>query len=313
MAREKKFIQEKMNRVLLKEFLKERTERAGFGGCDVSRNPMGTRITLHIERPSLVIGRKGRTIRKLTSDVKEKFDFDNPQIEVQEVKVPELNPQIMAEKLAQSLERGWHFRRAGHSTVRRIMDSGARGCQIILSGKITGPRHRVEKFKDGHIKYCGEEKNKWMNEGYSAAKVKLGIIGVTVQIMDPKAKLPDEIEIIPPKKEEPEEEEPEEEEPEEEEPEEEEPEEEEPEEEEPEEEEPEEEEPEEEEPKEEEPEEEEPEEEEPKEEEPKEEEPKEEEPEEEEPEEEEPKETQEEVEEMGIEGSNEDHKESEDD
>ncbi|MFW6305216.1 MAG: 30S ribosomal protein S3 [Candidatus Saliniplasma sp.] len=166
MAREKKFIQEKMDRVLLKEFLKKRTERAGFGGCDVSRTPMGTRITLHIERPSLVIGRKGRTIRKLTSDVKEKFDFDNPQIEVQEVSVPELNPQIMAEKLAQSLERGWHFRRAGHSTVRRIMDAGARGCQIILSGKITGPRHRVEKFKDGHIKYCGEEKNKWMGEGY---------------------------------------------------------------------------------------------------------------------------------------------------
>lgn len=206
-AREKKFIQEKMDRVLLKEFLKKRTERAGFGGCDVSRTPMGTRITLHIERPSLVIGRKGRTIRKLTSDVKEKFDFDNPQIEVQEVSVPELNPQIMAEKLAQSLERGWHFRRAGHSTVRRIMDAGARGCQIILSGKITGPRHRVEKFKDGHIKYCGEEKNKWMGEGYSGAKVKLGMIGVTVQIMDPKAKLPDEIEIIPPKPEEPEKEE----------------------------------------------------------------------------------------------------------
>ncbi len=198
LAREKKFIKEKMDRVLLKEFLKERTERAGFGGCDVSRTPMGTRITLHIERPSLVIGRKGRTIRKITRDVKDKFGFDNPQIEVQEVKVPELNPQIMAEKLAQSLERGWHFRRAGHSTVRRIMDSGARGCQIILSGKITGPRHRVEKFKDGHIKYCGEEKNKWMREGYSAAKVKLGMIGVTVQIMDPEAKLPDEIEIIPP-------------------------------------------------------------------------------------------------------------------
>ncbi len=205
LAREKKFIQEKMDRVLLKEFLKKRTERAGFGGCDVSRTPMGTRITLHIERPSLVIGRKGRTIRKLTQDVKDKFKFDNPQIEVQEVSVPELNPQIMAEKLAQSLERGWHFRRAGHSTVRRIMDSGARGCQIILSGKITGPRHRVEKFKDGHIKYCGEEKNKWMREGYSGAKVKLGMIGVTVQIMDPKAKLPDEIEIVPPAKEESEE------------------------------------------------------------------------------------------------------------
>lgn len=207
MAREKKFISEKTDRVLLKEFLKKRTQRAGFGGCDVSRTPMGTRITLFIERPAIVIGRKGKSIRKLTNDVKEKFDFENPQIEVQEVEIPELNAQIMAEKLASSLERGWHFRRAGHSTVRKIMDAGARGVQIILSGKVSGPRHREEKFIDGHIKYCGEEKKKWMRDGYSAAKVKMGVIGVTVQIMDPKAKLPDEIEIQPPESEtEPEEE-----------------------------------------------------------------------------------------------------------
>lgn len=208
MARERKFVSEKMDRVLLKEFLKEKTDRAGFGGCEVSRTPMGTRITLYTERPALVIGRKGKSIRKLTDQIKEKFEFDNPQIEVQEVNVPELNAQIMAEKLASSIERGWYFRRAGHSTVRKIIDAGAKGCQIILSGKLTGPRHRVEKFIDGHIKYCGEEKKKWIDEGFSTAKVKLGIIGVTVQIMDPKAKLPDEIEIIPPEpKEEPEEEE----------------------------------------------------------------------------------------------------------
>ncbi|MFP4051385.1 MAG: 30S ribosomal protein S3 [Thermoplasmata archaeon] len=208
MARERKFVSEKMNRVLLKEYLKEKTERAGFGGCEVSRTPMGTRITLYTERPALVIGRKGKSIRKLTSQIKEKFNFDNPQIEVQEVNVPELNAQIMAEKLASSIERGWYFRRAGHSTVRKIMDSGAKGCQIVLSGKLTGPRHRVEKFIDGHIKYCGEEKKKWIDEGFSTAKVKLGIIGVTVQIMDPNAKLPDEIEIRPPKpKEKPEKEE----------------------------------------------------------------------------------------------------------
>lgn len=208
MARERKFVSEKMDRVLLKEYLKEKTDRAGFGGCEVSRTPMGTRITLYTERPALVIGRKGKSIRKLTDQIKEKFDFDNPQIEVQEVNVPELNAQIMAEKLASSIERGWYFRRAGHSTVRKIMDAGAKGCQIILSGKLTGPRHRVEKFVDGHIKYCGEEKKKWIDEGFSTAKVKLGIIGVTVQIMDPKAKLPDEIEIRPPEpKEEPQEEE----------------------------------------------------------------------------------------------------------
>jgi len=207
-ARERKFIEEKMDRVILKEFLQKQTERAGYGGADISRTPMGTRITLYTERPALVIGRKGKRIREITEDIKEKFDFDNPQIEVQEVERPQLNAQIMAEKLASSLERGWYFRRAGHSTVRKIMDAGAKGCQVILSGKVSGPRHRVEKFQDGHIKYCGEERKKWMEEGFAQAKLKLGIIGVTVKIMDPNAKLPDEIEIKPPesKKEESEEE-----------------------------------------------------------------------------------------------------------
>jgi len=200
-ARERKFIKEKMDRVILKEFLQERTERAGFGGADISRTPMGTRITLYTERPALVIGRKGKRIREITEEIKDKFEFDNPQIEVQEVEVPQLNAQIMAEKLASSLERGWYFRRAGHSTVRKIMDAGAKGCQIILSGKVSGPRHRVEKFQDGHIKYCGEERKKWMDEGFAQAKLKLGIIGVTVKIMDPNAKLPDEIDIIPPESE----------------------------------------------------------------------------------------------------------------
>ncbi len=102
----------------------------------------------------------------------------------------------MAEKLASALERGWHFRRAGHSTVRRVMDNGARGVQVIISGKLTGQRHRTEKFKEGHIKFCGEPKLQWMEEGYTPAKLKAGVIGVKVQIMHPKARLPDEVNIL---------------------------------------------------------------------------------------------------------------------
>ena len=105
----------------------------------------------------------------------------------------------MAEKLANALERGWHFRRAGHSTVRRIMESGAKGCQVVISGKLTGQRHRTEKFKDGHIKYCGQAKLDFMQNGFAVAKLKPGVIGITVRIMDPNARLPDEIDIIPPK------------------------------------------------------------------------------------------------------------------
>ena len=191
--KDRRIIVENMRRVLLKEYLMRETRRAGFGGLDIQRTPMGTRVTLLAERPGLVIGRKGAAIKGLTEAVERQFKFDNPQIEVQEVEQPSLNAQIMAEKLSNALERGWHFRRAGHSTVRRIMEAGAKGCLVVIAGKLTGQRHRTEKFKAGHIKYCGEPRNLWMDRGFAVAKLKPGVIGVTVEIMDPKAKLPDDI------------------------------------------------------------------------------------------------------------------------
>jgi len=200
MASERKFVTENIRRVLLKEYLMKEVGRAGFGGVDVQRTPMGTRVTLVTERPGIVIGRRGAAIKGLTRAIEEDFNFDNPQIEVQEVENANLNAQIMAEKLAFALERGWHFRRAGHSTVRRIMDNGARGCQIVISGKLTGQRHRTEKFKEGYIKFCGEPRLKFIKVGFAVAKLKPGVIGVKVEIMDPTAKLPDEVEVMAPEK-----------------------------------------------------------------------------------------------------------------
>ena len=197
MASERKFVTEKIRRVLLREYIMARVGRAGFGGLDVQRTPMGTRVTLITERPGLVIGRRGEAIKGLTRAIEDDFSFSNPQIEVQEVENPNLNAQIMAEKLASALERGWHFRRAGHSTVRRIMESGARGCQVTVAGKLTGQRHRREKFKSGHIKFCGQAKLDFMEKGFANARMKPGVIGVTVQIMHPDARLPDEIDVLP--------------------------------------------------------------------------------------------------------------------
>ena len=198
MASERKFIAENTRRVLLKEYLMKEVTRAGFGGLDVQRTPMGTRVTLITERPGIIIGRRGAAIKNLTRAIEDDFNFDNPQVEVQEVDNPNLNAQIMAEKLAFALERGWHFRRAGHSTIRRVMDNGARGCHIIIAGKLTGQRHRTEKFKEGYIKFCGEPKLQDVDKGYAVAKLKPGVIGVTVEIMRPNSKLPDEIDVTSP-------------------------------------------------------------------------------------------------------------------
>jgi len=207
MALEKKFVRENVKKLMIKEYLRERIAGAGFGGMDIQRTPMGTRISILVERPGLVIGRGGSNIAKLTEEIKEKFDVDNPQIEIMEAgDKSALNAQIMAEKLAEALERGWHFRRAGHSTVRRIMEAGAKGCQVIISGKLTGERHRTEKFTQGHVKYCGEVAREVMDEGFAVAKLKPGVIGVKVRIMKPDAKLPDEISIVAPEAEKKEEE-----------------------------------------------------------------------------------------------------------
>jgi small subunit ribosomal protein S3 len=102
----------------------------------------------------------------------------------------------MAEKIASAMERGWYYRRAGHSAAQNIMDAGARGVIITLAGKLTGSRNRTQKFILGHVKYCGETAERYMDKGYSVCVKKLGTIGVTVEIMRPGTRLPHEISIF---------------------------------------------------------------------------------------------------------------------
>ena len=190
-----KMIRRNVDRQLVREYLLKETERAGFGGLTFNRTPEGTKVTLQAEQVGRVIGRRGKVIHDLQRRLQEDFELDNPQLEVEEIEESRTTAQVMASRLASSLERGWFFRRAGHSTVQNIMDAGARGCIVILSGKITGARHRVEKFQKGHIKYCGETALELMDVGFSTAVKKLGTIGCTVRIMRPGTKLPHEIDI----------------------------------------------------------------------------------------------------------------------
>jgi len=199
LAVQRKFIREAVNRLMIREYLEKETERAGFGGIQIQRTPMGTRVSILAERPGMVIGRKGSTINSLTEALQKRFKVENPQIEVIEAgRNAALNAQIMAIKLAEALERGWHFRRAGHSTVQRVMQAGAQGCQVIIAGKLTGQRHRTEKFSQGHLKYCGDTMDKVMDVGFAVCKKKLGVMGCTVRIMHPDAILPDNIKIFSP-------------------------------------------------------------------------------------------------------------------
>ena len=194
----KDLIKERVRRVQVHQHVQKKTARAGFGGLSIQRTPLGTHIRISAERPGLVIGRKGGDIQKLTDELERKFGYENLQVEAVEVRNFALNPLIMASKVANALERGWNYRRAGNSMLQRIMDSGARGCQITIAGKLTGLRHRTEKFVSGHIKFCGEPALQLMDVGIAQAKLKPGTIGVKVAIMRPDARLPDEIEIVKP-------------------------------------------------------------------------------------------------------------------
>ena len=191
----KDMLKERVRRVQVHDHVQKRTARAGFGGLSIQRTPLGTHVRISAERPGLVIGRKGSDIQRLTEELERKFGYENLQVEAGEVNHFALNPLIIAAKVANALERGWNYRRAGNSMLQRIMDAGARGCQITIAGKLTGLRHRTEKFLSGHIKFCGETALELMDVGIAQAKLKPGTIGVKVAIMKPDAKLPDEIEV----------------------------------------------------------------------------------------------------------------------
>ena len=194
MAVERKFVEDRMKKLKVKEWMIQEVRNAGFGGVDIVRTPLGTQVTLFVERPGLVIGRGGRRIRSLTEKLKE-FGLENPQVSVDEIEKPEFNAQLMASLLARALERGWYFRRAGYRFLYRIMEAGAKGCEIEISGKLVSERARTEKFVAGTIVHTGDPAYSMVKKGFDIAIKKLGVLGVSVRIIPPDVVLPDEFEV----------------------------------------------------------------------------------------------------------------------
>ena len=152
----KRFITESIKRTEIDEFLQKKLERAGYGGVNLSKTPLGTHVVIYAMRPGLVIGRGGETIKELASALEQNFKVSNPQISVSEIEVPEFNAHVVANRVASALERGVHFRRAGFWALNQVMEAGALGAEIVISGKLTTERARFEKFKAGHFPIVGE-------------------------------------------------------------------------------------------------------------------------------------------------------------
>ncbi len=193
MAIERKFVADGVRKVRVQKYFLKELKRAGYGGMDIARTPLGTQVTIFAEKPGIVIGKGGKVVRQLTMDLAQDYGIESPQIEVQQVGNPNFNAQIMAERLANALERGWYFRKAGSNVIRRVMESGALGCEVVLSGKLTGARSRVQKFTEGYIKHSGEPSITMVEKGYAVAIKKLGTIGVQVKTHPARDEAPGQV------------------------------------------------------------------------------------------------------------------------
>jgi len=192
----KHFISESIKKTEIDEFLQKKIEKAGYGGVTISKTPLGTHIVIYVMRPGLVIGRVGETIKELASILEEKFKVPNPQISVSEIEIPEFNAYVVASRVASALQRGVHFRRAGFWALNQVMDAGALGAEIIISGKLRTERARFEKFHAGYMPRCGEPPLKYLRRAEVHVQLKPGIFGIRVKIMPPDAVFPDKIKIV---------------------------------------------------------------------------------------------------------------------
>ena len=196
MSAVKHFVEESVKKAEIDEFFWREFETAGFGGVDITRTPLGTNIVVYVMRPGIIIGRGGRTIKNLAVILEEDFNLPNPQISVAEIEVPELDAHVMASRVASALRRGVHFRRAGYWALNQIMDAGALGVEITISGRLRTMRARREKFRGGYMPKSGEPVIKYVRKAVVHVQLKPGVLGVKMQILPPGIKLPDQVEML---------------------------------------------------------------------------------------------------------------------
>src|SRR3990170_5591634 len=194
MSAVKNVIKNNFRNMELNEFLATSLKDAGYGGVEVQKTPVGARITVYVTRPGLVIGRKGTGIKDLMLKLEQKFGLQNPQISVLEVTTPELNPHIMSNRIAQLIERGTAFRRASMWSLNTIMNSGALGVEVVISGKLRTERAHFEKHTIGVVPKSGDMAGHIVTTGVSHVLTKMGLMGIQLRIAS-KSALPQEFEL----------------------------------------------------------------------------------------------------------------------
>jgi len=187
----KNVIKDNYNAMLINDFLREKIKDAGFSNVEISKTPTGTRVVLWVTRPGIVIGRKGTGIKDLTEILEKQFNLKNPQIAVEEILKPELSPNVMCNRMASHLERGTAFRRATMWTMQQIMDNGAMGTQITISGKLRGDRSAFEKHSAGILPRAGHHADVVVSDDIVHVETPMGLIGIRIRIARKEKLIPE--------------------------------------------------------------------------------------------------------------------------
>mmetsp|Transcript_12996 Transcript_12996/g.18079 ORF Transcript_12996/g.18079 Transcript_12996/m.18079 type:complete len:279 (+) Transcript_12996:30-866(+) len=213
-SKKKKFVSDGVFYAELNEFLTRELGEDGYSGVEV-RGPVGRReIIIKATRTQHVIGENGRRIRELTSLIEKRFGFAEGQVKLfaEKVKNRGLCAIAQAESLCYKLMEGMAVRRACYGVLRFIMESDAKGCEIIVSGKLRAQRAKSMKFKDGYMITSGDAANHYIDEAVRSIKMKQGVLGIKVKIMLPydstgkvgcNVTQPDVVTVLEPKEEKP--------------------------------------------------------------------------------------------------------------
>jgi len=213
MNKKRKTVQDGVFYAELNELLTRELAEDGYAGVEVRPTPLRTEVIIRATRTQNVLGEKGRRIRELTSAVQKRFAFPNDTVELYAEKVANrgLCAVAQAESLRYKLLGGLAVRRACYGVLRFIMESGAKGCEVIVSGKLRAARAKAMKFKDGYMVSSGDPARHYVDASVRHVLLRQGVLGIKVKIMrewdptgrqGPRVPLPDIVTVHEPKEEE---------------------------------------------------------------------------------------------------------------
>ena len=177
------FINQGLKEVEIEKFIRENFPLGDYSRTELQRTPLGIKIVIYTNKPGRIIGKGGKNINEMTEAIKKKFGLENPQLDVKPIENPDLDAKIVAKQIASALERGYNHKKIGNMALKRIMDAGAIGAMIKISGRITTGKAMTSKFIAGYLKHCGQPAKELVDIGFEEANTKPGKIGVTVKIM----------------------------------------------------------------------------------------------------------------------------------